>query len=187
MATTLVDANQTDRTHFSAVRGKSAPAVVQVECSDSDESSSSSSSSDVDAPSTAAVLGVGTFGSASPRTTLGGKQGAIYVGGGKGVPIVGRTDPPKKKKCKAQQAAHFRRLRTATPMKRSAPVSDDDGGRLKKKRRGGVSEPDAVRLADAKIMDPHPAVIFMREHTPVKPCGRFHSSLFAPCTIFFFF
>lgn len=103
--------------------------------------------------------------------------GTESFGGGKGVMCApsfggkGRRATLMEKKGK--RASHFRRLRMVTPHKRPvATLESDDSGKPRKKRRGGVSEPAEVREADAKLLEPHPAVIFMREHTPVKPCGR---------------
>jgi hypothetical protein len=93
-----------------------------------------------------------------------------------------------------QQPSYFRRLRTtnpqgkkiAGPLKRKtkdADSSDSDGGSGPpyRKRSRLASEPSEVRDADAKMIEPHPAVIFMRSHTPVKPCGRCKECRCPPC------
>jgi hypothetical protein len=155
-------------------RGKTGPMYdVQNFCastSDSDSSLSNSSEDEDGAPKTSVVLGIGAFGGGkgiTPHMVLGGKKGSLCAGGGK------KGTPRKEdKKKKLQQASHFRRLRMANPRKRPADEEEEDD-KPKKKRRGGASEPEEVRDADARMLAPHPSVIFMREHTPVRPCGRF--------------
>lgn len=149
--------------------------------SSSDDSSSSSSSSDDENEDdiTDVVLGVGCFVGRDDDGTSSKKK-------------------EKGKKKKKSTPAHVRRLRTAAlstkgkkkskaSKKRSAPRADaeeedcDDKEEDCKRQRCHISEPQTVREADAKMMDPHPAVIYVREHTPIRPCGRCKECRKPPC------
>lgn len=129
----------------------------------------SEDSDDTDLPSVNLILGKNAFAQDKEREKDEGEK---------------KERKKEKKKKQGQQAddkhvqrhPHFRRLRTAAPKKRGRHSEGEPVEILSKKRRrsGGVSEPQEVRDADAKMIEPHPAIIFMREHTSVKPCGRCH-------------
>lgn len=94
------------------------------------------------------------------------------------------TLPPKKR----IPAPHLRRLRVvdskkvAEKKKREREQEKDKDKDPKegdaaapspsKRRKGGVPESSAVLDADTKSLDMHPVLTFLRDNTPVKPCGR---------------
>ena len=97
-----------------------------------------------------------------------------------------------KKKSKKRQSSHFRRLRMAAPKKRTKQETRDgtEPPTVHKKRKRAIvpskdkdeaSEPHKVRDADARMIEPHPAVIFIRDHAPLKPCGRCRECRKPPC------
>jgi hypothetical protein len=137
------------------------------------------------------VLGADAFPKPNPVMELlarGGKGTPMYMGGKKG-PIFNKKK--KQKKQKGKQSSHLRRLRMLNPLKTCKPTKrkrekedgddeeeeeeEEEEEPTKRKRREDTSEPSWVRDADKKIMKPHPVILFMREHVPVKPCGRFFS------------
>jgi hypothetical protein len=130
---------------------------------DGSDASEDDSGEDCKAPSVDVVLGKDAFSPHPPSKAAGGRQ-----------------------------PSHCRRLRTLAPKRRRCDTQDDndDGDDVPphKKRRAtasktgrGASEPQKVRDADAKMIEPHPAVLFVREHTPVRPCGRCRECRKSPC------
>lgn len=94
-----------------------------------------------------------------------------------------KTSTSKKVK-RDKKISHFRRLRMVVPKKKEPKTlnpSNVDRPHIRFKKDLGISEPQEVRDADAKMMEPHPAIMFIREHTPVKPCGRCHKCKKKPC------
>lgn len=83
----------------------------------------------------------------------------------------------KRKKVKTPPPPYMRRLRTAAP-KRPRECDDEGEDDCDKKR---VCEPRGVRKADSMFRAPHPAIIFMRDHIPIKPCGRCRLCRAKPC------
>jgi hypothetical protein len=78
--------------------------------------------------------------------------------------------------------SHFRRLRTIV-LSKKRPRDDDPEIGNKRARTRLVEEPDEVRQSDAFFMQPHPSVIFVRDHTPVKPCRRCKECRREPCGV----
>jgi hypothetical protein len=161
-----------------AAAAAAASSTRKIDDADDDsEDGSSSESDDGRRPSVDMVLGKDAFGSKARSS------------------ISATTAAPR-------QSSHFRRLRTTIPMKRKRSeekqsFDDDDDEddqtdsetfthekkKRRKRRAAGpkTSEPQVVRDADAKMIEPHPAVMFMREHTPIRPCGRCRECRKRPC------
>lgn len=95
---------------------------------------------------------------------------------------------PPKSKPKGKPAPHLRRLRVADIKKKPSEAQKKrmaaDGIPAAKRARsakGGVPEPDDVRSSDIKSLETHPVVLYLRCHTPVKPCGRCAECRKPPC------
>ena len=169
--------------------------------SDSDTSSSSSddSGSEDDHPSVKAVLAgpkkvASDKRSLASATTATAPAAAIAKSASASASAsASSAATTSKSKSKSKPAPHLRRLRVAdirrqpseAQKKRLSTSPAEDQPTTKRARssngKGGIPEPDDVRDSDIKSLEAHPVVIYLRRHTPVKPCGRCAECRKQPC------
>ena len=150
----------------------------------SEEESAKSSEVD-DGPSTSIVVGALRKGDFTMPSILGGKN----------MDLIETTDKCKRKtkekkiKSKNKSAPLLRRLRVydskkASPAKRKLQETDPDpmdDPEAKNQKVYNVQEPVSLRKSDDEALETHPVLMFLREHTPVRPCGRCHECRKPPC------
>ena len=147
--------------------------------SEYDSSSSSSSSSllseDEDCgPCVKSVVGGLKKGNFEPLPRTRGKDMTTLTF----LPI----DEPRKPKSKSTPL--LRRLRvydSKKTTKRKHAQGEADDSEEPGSKSYNAAEPDLVRKADDIALETHPVLIFLREHTPVRPCGRCHECRKPPC------
>lgn len=90
---------------------------------------------------------------------------------------------PSKAQLKRQAAAGAEGAPPAKKAKAGAPTATGTGASTAKKsvQKGGVPEPDEIVAADTKSLETHPVILYLRRHTPVKPCGRCAECRRTPC------
>lgn len=93
---------------------------------------------------------------------------------------------------KFKPAPHLRRLRVCDVKKRSVKVepqaSDDEDAAASAAQSGAASEvmePESIRKIDDDALLTHPVLLYLREHTPVRPCGRCQECRQPPCGLCF--
>lgn len=71
----------------------------------------------------------------------------------------------------------------SAPQTRKRPAAEPKsrGQPSEKRARGGEPEPQEVQDSDEKSLETHPIVVYLRSHTPVKPCGRCAKCKKPPC------
>ena len=107
-----------------------------------------------------------------------------------------KSPAPVAKQSKAKPAPYLRRLRVADIKKKkpseaqkkrtaTAPAEGQPSAKRAKSKKSTTptttSEPDAMHDSDTKSLETHPVVLYLRRHTPVKPCGRCAECRRPPC------
>jgi hypothetical protein len=157
------------------------------------QSSSDSEGLDEDdqGPATETVVGSLRKGDFVPSAAPGGKADHLFDP----IKILGARDAAetirKAKGAKSKSAPLLRRLRVYDSKRANAKrklqaqtaEQQDDVPQAKLPKLYNTHEPECIRESDDAALDTHPVLIFLREHTPVRPCGRCHECRKPPCNV----